>query len=166
MALAGMVYAFDISIFGSLDDDSATYLCIAKTFEERSDTDEANVVVPHHCPLLVIAANLEGVLEHFIMLVWSMELSSHCGRLTLEAVSARLHQKVLLVRAVGNMAWICRDPCARKDLELLEMSGNVGTECVMWRKVDHADDLASLKLWSILGLLAFRLARGILRHIV
>ena len=87
-----------------------------------------------------------------------MGCDSLCRRLTLEAVSTRLRQEVLLVRAIGYVTRIRRDACARKDLEVLEMSGNVGTESVMRRKVDRADNLASLKLRSILGLLAFRLA--------
>jgi len=152
-----MVYTFAISIYEKLDDGSAAYLCVAKTFEERSDADEADVVVPYHRPLLVTTTNFEGVLEYYIISVWDQFLPPY-RQLAFEAVSARLHQEVLLVRAVGNMAWICRDTCARKDLELLEMSGNVGTECVMWRKVDRADHFTALKLRSILGLLAFRLA--------
>jgi len=76
-------------------------------------------------------------------------------QLTLETVSARLCQEVLLVRAVWNVARVCGDTRAWVNLEVLEMSGNVGTESVMRRKVDRADDLASFKLWSILSLLAF-----------
>ena len=50
---------------------SSAYLCITKTLEERSDADEANVVVPHDRPLLVVTTNFEGVLKHYIMSVWS-----------------------------------------------------------------------------------------------
>jgi hypothetical protein len=60
-----MVYTSVVSMCDEVHDRSPAYLCIAKTFEERSDTDEADVVVPHHRPLLVITTNFEGILEDY-----------------------------------------------------------------------------------------------------
>jgi hypothetical protein len=46
------------------DYSPSTDLGILATLEERSDPDQADVVVPHHCILLVLTRKLEGILEH------------------------------------------------------------------------------------------------------
>jgi hypothetical protein len=42
----------------------STDLGVLAALEERSDPDQADVVVPHHRIFLVLTGKLEGILEH------------------------------------------------------------------------------------------------------
>lgn len=41
-----------------------TYLGVVKALEKMRNPDKANIVIPHHDPLLVLARDLERILEN------------------------------------------------------------------------------------------------------
>lgn len=133
------------------------YLGVAVALEEMGDTDEADVIVPHHRPLLILARDLEGILED-----WKDQqrspLRSH--KPTLKAFTSRAFLKRFLVAVVRDMPWVFSNPAHRMDLEVLMQSGQRLVSQLTRRIAQFASYLPLRKDRGIFGEFLPRRLRG------
>lgn len=152
MALAGIV--FETCQHKTIEcwQTRKTYLGVANGFEEGCDSDETDIIVPHHCPFLVLVSVFERVLEDcpFISHPSSKGLRM-CRRVqpTLEAVSTGLYLKPFFLTAVRNVPRKVVDSGLRMHAEALELLlDGLVVYFERW-KVDVATDDSSFELRNV-----------------
>lgn len=102
-----------LSVAGLVLKKRITDLCVFARLEERSDADEADIVVPHDRILFCVARNYVSILEDYAI-VSNILLHSICKgirRFTLKSISAGIFPELFFVAAIrvfvavfGNIA--------------------------------------------------------------
>jgi hypothetical protein len=132
----------------------ATDLGVFAAFEEGSNTNESNIIIPHHNVILVISRNFENVLEDCIdESVW-VTGRDRC-LLTFEAFSTCLLKKAFLLTVIRNMTRVILDLTKRVDLKFLDFAHCLLVQTLKRRKIDLSLNLTLGENCAVLSHLLF-----------